>query len=821
MRNAKGVILVFVLLMVLAILAAVVGTLYSANISQYVGRADRYATLAERTAQTGLDGYRSAIFQNVREVVAEGSDSGLTAGNSNGPACNLLIYSFDGPNGDFSPNSPAAGAIPLSQQGDGYGRFEVTLDVANSGNFTSVGRLRSKGEVLIGYPDGKDPITDYDKVKPVFPYPQASLRQTLYAHNASLMSHALITGTLDSKDQGLAVMGPVYIEGSDEIKIGQLGNSITSGDGDLVPFDHWVCLDKDGDPDGDGDRWECGESGSGDETTIPARPWSSKTFDVTENLAESNDGNGPFSSCTRIRLPNGNLTGSNDSNDLGSIGQLFNITGVHVGVLPDDGGMPVKKDSDDTLAVAAGFKNRPSLTTPYDLDKITSSSQGPQHEGLLEVPNGLADYASGDVSGQQRQETVSGLSGGKSHNIASSGSADKVISYEWLRVNESGDAYKYYVHGLSDSKLESCVGGSKVIHPDYDSSADTNASFVQPPLDCIQNCPLGTCALAIANFPTTGQKDSQVIADSGDIVWPTYDKDDKLVSSTGNINSGGKNKIPKFNLKEGLDCMDDDAGFTWDSGSMTLEVRGTVVLEGIEFPIGEVDQVNAVGDGVLVLREREIGLIADHNKYQVEEQTCVGLQAGFPPTPCICTYDEIVQSDEISIPTSDATENGGKQSDITSGDQIGGNYFALFSHGGKAGYSGGSSNGFTQQLPNWIPEEDTKDFPVTPVPMLVSDPKFANELQSDRIYTGIWYHDNAIVFLPEEGPEAPSAAVVGKVMAPTVSVQGKGAQIFGVSGYEYHLNPGFEAWLEDGVGMDPDVVKNLPVFNITSETVAD
>jgi hypothetical protein len=58
-------------------------------------------------------------------------------------------------------------------------------------------------------------------------------------------------------------------------------------------------------------------------------------------------------------------------------------------------------------------------------------------------------------------------------------------------------------------------------------------------------------------------------------------------------------------------------------------------------------------------------------------------------------------------------------------------------------------------------------------------------------------------------------------MAPKVTVQDKGAQIFGVSGYEYHLNTGFEKWLDDDAGLSTEVIKNLPVLDVASETLAN
>ena len=108
-------------------------------------------------------------------------------------------------------------------------------------------------------------------------------------------------------------------------------------------------------------------------------------------------------------------------------------------------------------------------------------------------------------------------------------------------------------------------------------------------------------------------------------------------------------------------------------------------------------------------------------------------------------------------------------------------------------------------------------FPLRPdssVPVVVSDPRYPNELADEHIYAGILYHDSELKI---EG----NAAIVGRVMAPKVTVEGSGgAQIFGVSGYEYPLNTDFEDWLnaKEGANLDDVVVKNLPVLNIVSQT---
>ena len=774
MRSQKGIVLIFVLLMVLAIMAAVVGVLYSSQISQYVGRADRNATTAERVAQTGLDKYRTTVFQEVRDVVANGSSQNLFAGTGDGPACNLLI---NAPKGDQDK-------IDLSREGDGFGRYQETLNISKgaASGPPSMGTITSVGQVLTGHVPS-DPL-DFG-FKPPYPYPEAVLHQTLYAHNASLMSHALVTKELDSAGNGFAVAGPIFISGNKGLTVGGMGDAISAVDGDLVPFDYWPCLDlnKDG-------KYECGPNGA-DQTVLPARPWVNQApgldaIDLSGMLAEGGQ-QGPASLCTRIRMPGGYLTGSNEDNDPATIGQLYNITGVHVGIRPDIGGSPVRASTradvnpvaKNDLAVAAGFQNRPSLTTPYDLDPIPNPDSADTYKGELEVPTGLADYyGSKGVNGEQRKETVKDLKGGeKNLEVAEPNNADITISYEWLRVNQDGNMTTYYVHGLE--KPDSCTGGSRVKHPDYETSSKSNAWLVQPPTTCLQSMCIPCMILVPFRWPETGEPDTQAFPDpfplinpGGDIVWPTTDarNGDKHIGCTGNINADGTPclgqggialggnadlRIPKFNLNEKLVCTKDGSeppspsnpGFVWDPQDNELTVEGTVALEGIEFDVGGRPEIRAQGDGVMVLREREIRLIADNKSYEVQNKTCIGVKIGWPPKPCSCKYDAIVEADDISLPTTSGDETGKAQGALPTTSypdepDIKEFYFALFQHGGKAGYQGSSPNDFKQDLPSWaLPESSSGwgEFPKKPdasIPMIVSDPKYLSELNDEKISGG-------------------------------------------------------------------------------------
>ena len=829
-NSQSGVVLPLVLVLVLAVSAAVVGTLYSVYIGQFSSRAERTSAMALHTAQTGLDKYRTIIFNQARYDIAAASEitswSGddpllplITGDGEGGPACNPLILGFPAlVGGEFGfalPGEFVTEYLDLGTKLPGSdddkilspGRFTVALTIAD---LSSAANIYSEGEVLLGIPEGEDP----DTFVPFSPYPKARVGQTVMVQNASLMSHALITKDLNSSDKGLQVIGPAYIEGYGLLSIGTLNNDHTAS-GDIALFDSWpVVID---------------ENSSEDEeeeiVLYPARPWPVGGKEPTEpeglgNLSFSLAEGNPTSLCARLRMPNGSL---NFPSQLES--SLAYITGVHIkDGLPD---------------IQHPFDLRPGLATSYDLNPISFPNSSLAYTAELSIPSGLAKYySSTNIGNEQNQEDVKDLKGGKNNlKIADDNPAPDgiIISYEWLRVDENGEKHKYYIQhqGLDDSEVDACTGGNKVMHPDYDTSADTNAHFTLPPLSCATCVP---CDIDVyARFPTTGEDNNRPVRDPGDIVWPTYDKGGDLVLGTGNINAeDSKKRIPMFNMSESFQCIhktgegpNDWVGMKWDQENKKLEVKGPVTIEGIELPLEEAGgQIAVEGDGLLTLREREIRLIADHKSYEVVHKRCWGVS---PVTEdiCSCDFDEIVEKEDISLPTNDGSEKGSAQGEISDPKSIDSYYFALFKHGGKAGYSGSSDNGFTQDLPSLVlpryyqdpDSEDESDqytftFPMRPVssvPVIVSDPNFPNELDDDHIYAGIIYHDKEVKF---KG----NAAAVGRVMAPKVTVEGRGAQIFGVSGYEYHLNTDFEDWLNEDAGLDDVVVKNLPVLNIVSET---
>ena len=501
MRKQKGIVLIFVLLLVPAIMAAVVGTLYSSQISQYVGRADRDATMAERVAQTGLDQVRTEIFQDARDMVADAANGNADVANKliyrteskqpsgpetptdeDVPACNLLghtqIYTLDA-NEEYENKAKKVGWIPLDREnGGGYGRFEVTLEITRPDPpHLAQGWLTSKGQVLTGLnvDDPNDPLKNYD---PSQLYPEVTLSQSIYAHNASLLSHSLITNALNLPEDnlGFKVIGPSFIAGPQELVVSTGGEQAVLGD--INPADVWGCADND-----KNDGMQCGEDWidlaqttsafiEGNATTYhaaafgyrhsdelmgPLRPWaaiernghnelhpaSSYPIDLRDMGAESlaspigqnSNALGPLSLCTRVRMPEGRLVGNNADDDFHSIGHLRYIVGAHVGIRPDSSGMPVQATDDpyviqagsaskDELAVLAGFNSRPRLLTSYDLDPILVN-QNPAYDrdtytGELRLPDtqggrGLTDYYSSEgIEGEQTVETVYMMNGGKS-----------------------------------------------------------------------------------------------------------------------------------------------------------------------------------------------------------------------------------------------------------------------------------------------------------------------------------------------------------------------------------------------------------------------